>query len=146
MPGKSAPSLQPTITAHAPCRADLAGGTIDLWPLYLFHPGALTLNFAVEILTSCRVTPLKGQRIELCSIDTHCEETFTNLDELIASRSHRHVLAAYLVRFFAPERGLRVETDDYRACTLSRRPGRRHDRSLAVVSVSSGCIDAEFCR
>ncbi|OLE58365.1 MAG: hypothetical protein AUI36_13610 [Cyanobacteria bacterium 13_1_40CM_2_61_4] len=111
MPGKSAPSLQPTITAHAPCRADLAGGTIDLWPLYLFHPGALTLNFAVEILTSCRVTPLKGQRIELCSIDTHCEETFTNLDELIASRSHRHVLAAYLVRFFAPERGLRVETD-----------------------------------
>jgi D-glycero-alpha-D-manno-heptose-7-phosphate kinase len=111
MPGKSAPSLQPTITAQAPCRADLAGGTIDLWPLYLFHPGALTLNFAVEILTTCRVTPLKGQRIELCSIDTHCEETFTNLNELIASRSHRHVLAAYLVRFFAPERGLRVETD-----------------------------------
>ena len=111
MPGKSAAPLQPTITAHAPCRADLAGGTIDLWPLYLFHPGALTLNFAVEILTSCRVTPLKGQRIELCSIDTHCEETFTNLDDLIASRSHRHVLAAYLVRFFAPERGLRVETD-----------------------------------
>jgi D-glycero-alpha-D-manno-heptose-7-phosphate kinase len=111
MPGKSATPLQPTITAHAPCRADLAGGTIDLWPLYLFHPGALTLNFAVEILTTCRVTPLKGQRIELCSIDTHCEEAFTNLDELIASRSHRHVLAAYLVRFFAPERGLRVETD-----------------------------------
>src|SRR5712692_785667 len=111
MPGKSAPPLQPTITAHAPCRADLAGGTIDLWPLYLFHPGACTLNFAVEILTTCRVTPLKGRRIELCSIDTHREEAFTNLDELIASRSHRHVLAAYLVRFFAPERGLRVETD-----------------------------------
>ena len=31
----------PTILAQAPCRADLAGGTIDLWPLYLFHPGAL---------------------------------------------------------------------------------------------------------
>src|ERR1700675_4972554 len=111
MPGKSATPLQPSITAQAPCRADLAGGTIDLWPLYLFHPGALTLNFAVEILTTCRVTPLKGQRIELCSIDTQCEEAFTSLDELIASRSHRHVLAAYLVRFFAPERGLRVETD-----------------------------------
>src|SRR6266851_1109560 len=88
MPGKSAPPLQPTITAHAPCRADLAGGTIDLWPLYLFHPGACTLNFAVEILTTCRVTPLKGRRIELCSIDTHREEAFTNLDELIASGIH----------------------------------------------------------
>ena len=111
MPGKPALPLQPAITAHAPCRADLAGGTIDLWPLYLFHPGALTLNFALEILTTCRVTPLKGQRIELCSIDTGCHETFANLAELIASRNHRHILAAYLVRYFAPERGLRVETD-----------------------------------
>jgi len=111
MPGRPALPLQPAITAHAPCRADLAGGTIDLWPLYLFHPGALTLNFALEILTTCRITPLKGQRIELCSIDTGCHETFANLAELIASRNHRHILAAYLVRYFAPERGLRVETD-----------------------------------
>src|SRR5258705_12126546 len=111
MPGKPVLPLQPAITAHAPCRADLAGGTIDLWPLYLFHPGALTLNFALEILTTCRVPPLKGQRIELCSIDTDRNERFANLGELIASRSHRHVLAAYVVRYFAPERGLRVETD-----------------------------------
>src|SRR3954471_10054207 len=111
MPGKSAPLLQPTIIAHAPCRADLAGGTIDLWPLYLFHPGALTLNFAVEILTTCRVSPLKGKRIELRSIDTKRAETFASLQELTASQKHQHVLAAYLVRFFAPEGGLRVETD-----------------------------------
>jgi len=32
---------QGAIIAQAPCRADLAGGTIDLWPLYMFHPGAL---------------------------------------------------------------------------------------------------------
>src|SRR5213078_255486 len=96
----------PTIVAQAPCRADLAGGTIDLWPLYLFHPGALTLNFALEILTTCRITPLKGQRIELCSVDTRCEESFVNLADLTSRRSHKHVLAAYLLRYFAPERGL----------------------------------------
>ena len=101
----------PAIIAHAPCRADLAGGTIDLWPLYLFHPGALTLNFALEILTTCRITPLDGERIELCSLDTEKQESFTNLEELNSSRDHRHVLAAYLVRFFAPEHGLRVETN-----------------------------------
>lgn len=110
MPGKPV-SLQPTITAQAPCRADLAGGTIDLWPLYLFHSGALTLNFAVEIFTTCRITPLKGSRIELCSLDTRRDESFANLDELVASRKLRHVLAGHLVRYFAPERGLRVETD-----------------------------------
>src|SRR5256886_8617466 len=97
--------------AQPPCRADLAGGTLDLWPLYLFHPGALTLNFAMEILTTCRVTPLKGQRIELVSVDTQREEAFDSFDALVAAKRHRHVLAAYLVRFFAPERGLRVETD-----------------------------------
>lgn len=111
MAAKPAGPMCPTITAHAPCRADLAGGTVDLWPLYLFHPGALTLNFALDILTTCRITPLKGTRIELCSLDTHREEAFASLDELIARRNHRHVLAAYLVRFFAPEQGLRVETD-----------------------------------
>jgi D-glycero-alpha-D-manno-heptose-7-phosphate kinase len=99
------------VVAHAPCRADLAGGTIDLWPLYLFHPGAMTLNFALEILTTCRITPIKGERIELCSIDTHKQETFANLDELNASPTQEHVLAAYLVKFFTPEQGLRVETN-----------------------------------
>jgi D-glycero-alpha-D-manno-heptose-7-phosphate kinase len=29
-----------TIETSAPTRIDLAGGTIDIWPLYLFHPGA----------------------------------------------------------------------------------------------------------
>ena len=104
-------STSPAVVAHAPCRADLAGGTIDLWPLYLFHPGALTLNFALEILTTCRITPIPGERIELCSLDTHKQEAFTNLDELNGSRDHDHILAAYLVRFFAPEHGLRVETN-----------------------------------
>src|SRR2546429_37053 len=29
------------IISEAPCRVDLAGGTLDIWPLYLFHPSAL---------------------------------------------------------------------------------------------------------
>src|SRR4051812_45520459 len=48
---QSSSSTEPkTIIASAPCRADLAGGTLDLWPLYLFHPGAVTVNFALSIL------------------------------------------------------------------------------------------------
>ena len=41
------------ITAKAPCRVDLAGGTLDIWPLYLFHANAVTVNFAVDRYTSC---------------------------------------------------------------------------------------------
>ena len=102
---------QPTIVAQAPCRADLAGGTIDLWPLYLFHFGAMTLNFALNILTTCRITPLKGKRIHLRSLDTHNEEEFASFDELRSARRFRLPLAARLLQFFAPKEGLLVETD-----------------------------------
>ena len=101
----------PTIVAQAPCRADLAGGTIDLWPLYLFHPGALTLNFAVNILTTCRITPLKGKGIHLHSIDTRREEHFPSFEALRGASRFRLPLAARLLQFFAPKEGLLMETD-----------------------------------
>jgi D-glycero-alpha-D-manno-heptose-7-phosphate kinase len=99
------------IVSQAPCRADLAGGTIDLWPLYLFHPGALTINFAVEILTTCRVRPLRGKRIQLRSRDTRREESFASLEDLNRAKKLRHPLAARLVQFFVPQQGLEIETD-----------------------------------
>src|SRR5580658_8985737 len=99
------------IFAQAPCRADLAGGTLDLWPLYLFHPGALTLNFALNIQTTCRITPLKGKRIHLRSLDTRKEESFPSFDDLRVARRFRLPLAARLLQFFAPREGLLIETD-----------------------------------
>jgi len=102
---------QNTILAQAPCRADLAGGTIDLWPLYLFHPGALTLNFAVNILTTCRITRMKGRRIHVRSLDTRREEMFASFDEVREGHRFRLPLAARLLQFFAPKEGLLMETD-----------------------------------
>lgn len=103
-------STAQTINAHAPCRVDLAGGTMDIWPLYLFHPGAVTVNFAVNILTRCRITWLGGKRIRLISLDTRRHEEFPSLEALSSAGRHKHALAAYLVKFFAPEGGLEIET------------------------------------
>lgn len=99
------------VVAHAPCRVDLAGGTLDLWPLYLFHRGAMTVNFAVNILTRCQIRALPGKEIRLKSIDTRREESFPNFDALCSARRYEHALAAYLVRFFAPEGGFALETN-----------------------------------
>jgi D-glycero-alpha-D-manno-heptose-7-phosphate kinase len=99
-----------TIIAHAPCRVDLAGGTLDLWPLYLFHPGAVTVNFAVNILTRCKITRLTDDKIRLKSLDTNVEEEFRNFQELCSARKFKHPLAAHLARFFAPDGGFEVET------------------------------------
>lgn len=83
---------------------------MDLWPLYLFHPGAVTVNFAVNILTRCRVTRLPEKKIRLKSIDTKVEEEFASFKDLCSARKFKHPLAAYLVRFFAPDGGFEVET------------------------------------
>ncbi len=163
----SATPAGPAITAHAPCRADLAGGTVDLWPLYLFHPGALTLNFALEIFTSCQITPLEGKRIELRSLDTGREDTFADLAELNGKPKHKHALAACVVSFFAPEQGFRLETNSESpagagisgssammiatCAALARFTGRELDleklRALAqnieaqIIRVPTGCQD-----
>jgi D-glycero-alpha-D-manno-heptose-7-phosphate kinase len=98
------------IVTTAPCRADLAGGTLDIWPLYLFHPGAASVNIALNILAACRITPRTGGRILLKSHDTAREDRFASLDALLAAKSYRHPLAAYLVRFFKPKKGFLLET------------------------------------
>src|SRR5437773_8676227 len=72
-----------SIVAHGCCRVDLAGGTLDLWPLYLFHPGAVTVNMGVSIMTHCRITPTKAPAIVLRSLDTKKEDHFANVSTLL---------------------------------------------------------------
>jgi D-glycero-alpha-D-manno-heptose-7-phosphate kinase len=104
------PANNDEIVTTAPCRADLAGGTIDIWPLYLFHPGAVSVNVALNILTSCKITPRGGREIVLRSRDTGRHEHFASLDELLAASTYQHPLAAHLVRFFKPDEGFLLET------------------------------------
>src|SRR5437763_9511921 len=156
-----------TIVAHASCRVDLAGSTLDIWPLYLFHPGAVTVNFAVNVLTRCRITRLAGKRMRLRSLDTRREEEFASLNELCSTRNYKHGLAVQLLRFFAPEDGLELETDSESpagagisgssalmiatAAALAHFTGRKLDheqiRVIAqnveaqVINVPTGCQD-----
>jgi D-glycero-alpha-D-manno-heptose-7-phosphate kinase len=104
------PTHTDQIFTRAPCRADLAGSTLDLWPLYLFHPGSVTVNIAVNILTTCKITPRKGRGIHLKSLDTGREDRFASLDALMQAKKYQHALAAYLVRFFQPKQGFLLES------------------------------------
>ena len=103
-----------TITAQAPCRVDLAGGTLDIWPLYLFHPGAVTVNCAVPRRASCALETRPGHALELVSRDTGRRERFASLDALARSHRYRLPLVAHLVRHFRPQGGLRVAPDSER--------------------------------
>ena len=58
------------LDCSAPTRIDLAGGTMDIWPLYLFHDGAQTLNAAISLRAHCTVTARHDYRVVLVSEDT----------------------------------------------------------------------------
>ncbi len=58
------------IESSAPTRIDLAGGTMDIWPLYLFHEGAQTLNAAISLRAHCTIAPRTDRRIVIVSGDT----------------------------------------------------------------------------
>src|ERR687898_2771439 len=56
--------------ATAPTRIDLAGGTMDIWPLYLFHPGAQTINVAISLRATARIDARSDERVVIRSQDT----------------------------------------------------------------------------
>ena len=101
------------IESKAPTRIDLAGGTLDIWPLYLFHEGALTVNCAITRYASCVIeaAPGKSRRIVLISRDTKRRETFASLDALAHAQRYNLPLLAHLVRVFRPSVGFTLTTD-----------------------------------
>jgi D-glycero-alpha-D-manno-heptose-7-phosphate kinase len=59
------------LTSSAPTRIDLAGGTIDIWPLYLFHDGASTVNAAISLRAHVELDARPEGGIVLRSVDTN---------------------------------------------------------------------------
>jgi D-glycero-alpha-D-manno-heptose-7-phosphate kinase len=100
------------IEARAPTRIDLAGGTLDIWPLYLFHPGALTVNCAVTRHASSVLesAPRGSRRIALVSLDSGRRESFASLAALARARRYRLPLLAELVKIFRPQAGFTLTT------------------------------------
>lgn len=88
------------VISQASCRIDLAGGTLDIWPLYLFHANAMTVNFAVDVLTRCEIRGHAGPEIVLISEDTAKADRFASLEALLAARQFEHALAVHLARHF----------------------------------------------
>src|SRR5436190_390728 len=99
------------IQAKSPCRVDLAGGTMDIWPLYLFHENAVTVNFAVDRYTSCDIQTRDDTKIILRSADQKGEESFDDFEALYSARKYKLPLLAYIVRFFRPTMGIELSTN-----------------------------------
>ncbi len=97
-----------SIWSRAPSRIDLAGGTLDIWPLYLLMDQGLTVNIAVSIYSQVWLRSERNTTYHLVSEDADREETARSLSQLDFYGPLG--LVARGVRHFAPDPGLTVVT------------------------------------
>ncbi len=95
------------IDTSAPTRIDLAGGTIDIWPLYLFHPGAQTVNAAISLRAHARVETRHDDRIVIRSEDTGVT---VEADSWQSLRDQQELRLLSLISHFFKARGLTLTT------------------------------------
>jgi D-glycero-alpha-D-manno-heptose-7-phosphate kinase len=95
------------IESSAPTRIDLAGGTLDIWPLYLFHENAQTLNAAISLRAYCSIRPRSDTRIAIVSEDTGARVEADGWSEL--RNNHDLELLGRLLHYFQAE-GLELRT------------------------------------
>jgi D-glycero-alpha-D-manno-heptose-7-phosphate kinase len=104
MPPKTEFSDAP-VRAAVPNRVDLAGGTLDIYPLCLLVPGAMTVNAAIAVRSLAEIRPSRGPARLLSGNfpvreeagDTHGFRTKGALG-----------LVASALRFFPPCRGVEL--------------------------------------
>ena len=153
------------IKTSAPTRIDLAGGTLDIWPLHLFFENPPTLNAAIDLYAKVEITTRKDKKIFLTSHDLGLSEKFPSLDAL--PDNHALELVVRTLKFYSPKSGLEISTNCQAPQgsgiggssalnialngALNRLTGRRYRRSemikiamnieTQVIKVPAGCQD-----
>ncbi len=97
------------IESTCPTRIDFAGGTLDLWPLYLFFGNAPTINGAINLFSKVKIYPRKDKAVIVESKDLKIRERFSNLRSL--PEKHPLILILKLLKFYNPIKGLELITD-----------------------------------
>ena len=97
-----------TLRAHAPTRIDLAGGTVDLWPLYLLIDEAATVNIAIDLYTEAAIDPSPDDAWHVHERASGRSVSAASPGELAHMEGSE--IAGRLLSFFAPERPLTITT------------------------------------
>jgi D-glycero-alpha-D-manno-heptose-7-phosphate kinase len=102
-------SARKRVAASAPTRVDLAGGTLDIWPLSVLVPGAMTVNLAVELRAHAAIEARSDRRVEVVSADRRARAT-RRLPLRERDCTGPLALLVRLCAAFAPDTGLTLRT------------------------------------
>ena len=121
------------ITAVAPTRIDLAGGTLDIPPLYLFHQPALTVNVAITLCATVTIRETGREGIRLIAADQGREASWASPGAIQWRKEPFLELTARLLRSFAPFSGVEVTTD----CQAPAGAGTGGSSALAIAATAA---------
>ena len=132
------------IVSKAPCRVDLAGGTLDIWPLYLFHQDSVTVNFAVDRYTYCELEERDDSTYEVSSRDLQCCVRFSNVDSLLKTTNPKLKLVSEMMRFFAPQ--LRDHPHGWTVGTHSEAPAGAGISGSSALLIAAASAFNKICK
>lgn len=100
-----------TIVARSPVRVDLAGGTLDFWPLYSFLGTCTTVNVAVQILTTAKIVERADRKVLVNITDLKYRNEFASLSDFLNCPDADLKLVQAHAQFWNPSRGFELTTE-----------------------------------
>lgn len=97
------------ITIRSPIRVDLAGGTVDCWPLCQIIPGASTINYGLELFSYVELET-QAQGITLHSADLNWEKSFSSREDLLSTQDPQLLLFQVVIEQFPEVPSFRLST------------------------------------
>ena len=120
------------------CRADLAGGTLDIWPIGLLHPGARTINVALDLPVTVSYLPLATGFRVIQGSDVH---DVRGVEGLLAD-SGTALLGEIVRATGLPNGEFRIESGSPRGAGL----GASSALAVALIALSELVIESQLTR
>ncbi|MCB9026675.1 MAG: galactokinase [Bdellovibrionaceae bacterium] len=98
------------VEVESPMRVDLAGGTLDCWPLYNFVGSCWTVNLAISVYSSVSLNTREDKKISINIKDLSYSKTFESIDELYNCKDKEAQLIIAILRYWEPQKGFDIVT------------------------------------
>lgn len=99
-----------SIKIKSPTRIDLAGGTLDCWPLYALLGECHTINIAIDIYTQVELTPREDKKIEVWSQDTDFKKSYDSIKECLQDQDPLLNWFRIQIEYWNPRQGFSLVT------------------------------------
>lgn len=125
--------MSPGLVASAPTRIDLAGGTLDIPPLHLFHQPAVTVNVAIDLWARVSIRRTAGRGIGLRALDQGVRAWWPSAAAIDWRRRPFLELLGRLLRSFDLPGGIEVTTE----CRAPAGAGTGGSSALAIAATAA---------